>query len=447
MIALFDQSNDAFGFLAALVGSICYGSYGVPIKATQSVDVHPLVLQTYRTVVVFVASVSIVRLLQEPTAWTPYGLLAGLLEVCGGTAGIVAIRTAGIATAIGTWASVMIVVNFVWGILIFHEPVRSLPGTCGAFVMLGVGLIGMTKFSSPTNTTAKSGIESKPDDLEFVRLVDTTSGKNDTPTNPRKNDASINNEMFDGKAGNGMNFKRLISRKRVEEFREDDDSNKDDDVDDDNQSKESFDSNEANNPSSNDKEERVRWRIIHLGASLTDRQFGIGCAMLNGILGASAMVPLHYAKHQGFSEFSYIFSFVTGVLIANMLLWVLYFTFHCCCQSRTHPFRRDAMRTAFEAMPLWHFRELWFKLLIAGLLLTAGMIGSILSISRLGQAVGNSLIQSKILVSGLWGICCFQEIKDRRAITNWFLSATLSVLSILWLSFERQAVVGEKEIL
>jgi hypothetical protein len=61
--------------------------------------------------------------------------------------------------------------------------------------------------------------------------------------------------------------------------------------------------------------------------------------------------------------------------------------------------------------------------------------------------VGNSLIQSKILVSGLWGICCFQEIKDRRAIRNWFLSATLSMASILWLSLERQTIVAEEEIL
>mmetsp|Transcript_23346 Transcript_23346/g.41133 ORF Transcript_23346/g.41133 Transcript_23346/m.41133 type:complete len:100 (+) Transcript_23346:3-302(+) len=97
-------------------------------------------------------------------------------------------------------------------------------------------------------------------------------------------------------------------------------------------------------------------------------------------------------------------------------------------------------------MPRWYFKKLWLKLLAAGLLLSGGMFGSILATSSLGQAVGNSLIQSKILVSGLFGICCFHEIKDRRAITNWFLSATVSVASILWLSYERRASASTEDI-
>ncbi|KAG7365037.1 drug/metabolite transporter superfamily protein [Nitzschia inconspicua] len=425
MLFPLDKGNDAFGFLAAFVGSLCYGSYGVPIKATQSIEVHPLVLQSYKSLVVLVASLSVVRLFEEPS-WTPYGLLAGLLEVVGGTAGIVAIRKAGIATAIGTWASVMIVVNFVWGILIFHEPVRSMSSTCGAFTMLGMGLIGMTKFSSPNN----SGNEIK-DEMEVIRLM----------KSPGKEDTSQKDEEFDRETGNNMSVKRLIPRKRVEEYEDGDNSSENGDT-----RIDEYPELTGASITSNDKGERIKWRIQHLRTNLTDREFGIACAMFNGILGASAMVPLHYTKNQGFSEFSYIFSFVIGACIANLLLWAVHFIFHCCCHSN-NPFRLEVIKNAYKAMPHWHMQELWFKLLVAGLLLTMGMFGSVLAISSLGQAVGNSLIQSKMLVSGLWGICCFQEIKDQRAITSWFLSATLSVVGILWLSFERQAVTSLEDIL
>lgn len=448
LLLLSNLSYDGFGYLAACIGSLCYGTYGVPIKATQSVDVHPLVLQSYRTVVVFVASVSIVKLIEAQPTFTPFGLLAGLLEVVGGMAGIVAIRTAGIATAVGTWASVMILVNFVWGILIFHEPVRSMPGTCGAFGMLGIGLMGMTAFSSPNKSSSSNstnepinGSHQHDDGLEITtKLIE--------PLTKESNDNHDERAAFDNSEKGITMSKRHICRKRVVEdlhLQQDDSTTARDDSEDDGSDDDEYPDLLAGQVTSNDKQERPRWRrlLLHPRASLTDRQFGIACAMLNGVLGASAMVPLHYAKKRGLSAFSYIFSFVTGVLIANVLIWVIYFVFQCCCQSNKYYFfQRESIRNAVDAMPQWHFRVLWWKLLLAGLLLTGGMIGSVLSISHLGQAVGNSLIQSKILVSGLWGICCFQEIKDHRAILKWFLSATLSVASILWLSFERQAAVS-----
>jgi glucose uptake protein GlcU len=431
------NSNDAVGFLAALVGSLCYGSYGVPIKATQSIDVHPLVLQSYRTIVVFVASTSIVRLFEEPT-WASYGLLAGLFEVCGGTAGIVAIRKAGIATAIGTWASVMIVVNFVWGILIFREPVRSISGTCGAFAMLGIGLIGMTKFSS-----SPSGVKGSISSIEVQRMNVKDAPISGGKSQPSKSlDMSALEDEFDDEGGSSMGTKRLISRKRIEEIDEVVSASSITEGED-TESSIDFDLVQTNTMS-NDKGDRPRWRLQNLTPFLTERQFGIACAILNGILGASAMVPLHYSKNQGFSELSFISSFVSGVLLANMLLWAIFVPFHCFCRSS--PFRKESLQKAFDALPQWYVKDLWFKLLIAGLLLTVGMFGSVLAISSLGQAVGNSLIQSKILISGLWGICFFQEIKDRRAIRNWFLSATLSIASILWLSFERQTNFAAEEI-
>ena len=101
--------GDSCGFVTALVGAISYGSFGVPVKATLDVDVHPLVLQTYKSCVVFVTCWFVV-LLGEAPKFTPLGLLSGLLWVLGGTGGIYAIRQAGMAIAVGTWASTMVLV-------------------------------------------------------------------------------------------------------------------------------------------------------------------------------------------------------------------------------------------------------------------------------------------------------------------------------------------------
>jgi hypothetical protein len=42
----------------------------------------------------------------------------------------------------------------------------------------------------------------------------------------------------------------------------------------------------------------------------------------------------------------------------------------------------------------------------------------------------------------MWGIFYYKEIRDPKAIRNWFLSATLSVVAIIWLSRERIAAKG-----
>lgn len=134
-----DTCGDECGWIAGILAALCYGSFGVPIKWTKQLhlvgnnnnvessavndnDLHPLVLQSYKTLTLFSMS-WLVLLLPNVTSfvddYTHWGLLSGLLWVLGGTGGVYAIRMAGLAIAVGTWASVMIAVNFIWGILIF----------------------------------------------------------------------------------------------------------------------------------------------------------------------------------------------------------------------------------------------------------------------------------------------------------------------------------------
>mmetsp|Transcript_20233 Transcript_20233/g.46001 ORF Transcript_20233/g.46001 Transcript_20233/m.46001 type:complete len:120 (+) Transcript_20233:139-498(+) len=83
MMLLSEKCDDTCGFLAAIFGAICYGSYGVPIKAASSIDAHPLVVQSYKTLVVFTTSLLILFVEKKPR-WTPYGLLADFFQGCFG---------------------------------------------------------------------------------------------------------------------------------------------------------------------------------------------------------------------------------------------------------------------------------------------------------------------------------------------------------------------------
>mmetsp|Transcript_28450 Transcript_28450/g.80083 ORF Transcript_28450/g.80083 Transcript_28450/m.80083 type:complete len:496 (-) Transcript_28450:2255-3742(-) len=464
------QSSNIHGWLAAAIGALGHGSFGVPIKFTKDIDVHPLVLQSFKSFVMILLC-PIIPMLGYDVAFTPWGLLSGLLWVVGGTGGIIGIRNAGMAAAVGTWASTMVIVNFVWGILIFQEPVHSFWGTCAAFMLLIVGIIGMSRYSAPTSNkggTVDGGIS----DAEASKLLDvatndegmvemtdnkttTTTNKDTdiaTPTNYHRNDPT-----------------QLKSRKRMfssDEFPEEDETIIMNTNSNNNRNNSNFDSNEiqdafhdeanitvttkiddadnipdanTHNHSNTIQSER-KGNMSSVFSRFTKRQIGILFSVWNGLFVGSAFVPIHFAKQAGFAGVTYFISFAFGGLLSNLLLWVMYMMYHY--------FRQPtgvSLSQAMESMPAWHLRQIWKYGIVAGFLLSMGMFGSILATSALGQGVGNSLVQSKILISGLWGILFFKEISDRRMVRRWFASAIVCVVAILCLSYERLVAKEDEE--
>jgi glucose uptake protein GlcU len=384
--------GDPCGWIAAAIAALTYGSYGVPVKATLDIDVDPLVLQSYKTSVLFAMS-WIVLLLGEEAKWTWHGIVAGFLWVSGGSFGILGIRNAGMAVAVGTWASVMVLINFLWGIVIFREPVNSLPRTCIAFGALMCGLIGMSKYSA----VAKGPIQGSKSGRREIELG-----------------ASVSSVSL--ASGNRSSRRRIDDEETVPMVASDDSDN---------------DSISANL----DDDDKSRPVYAHvMGVPHTQREFGILCSVLNGILAGSSLIPMHFAKAHGFFGRTFILSFGSGSLVANMVMWVIYFL-----HIHHNGSKGTTLRASYAMMPSLYLKELWFRGLMAGILLAIGMFSSILSISFLGQGVGNSLVQTKILISGLWGIFWFKEVKDGQAICKWFASAALCVSAILWLSYERNS--------
>jgi glucose uptake protein GlcU len=385
--------GDPCGWIAAIIGALAYGSYGVPIKATLDIEVHPLVLQSYKTVVLFTLS-WFVLLLGEEAKWSGYGIISGFLWVSGGSFGILAIRNAGMAVAVGTWASVMVLVNFVWGILVFQEPVNSFSHTCMAFGTLSCGLVGMSKYSVVCSKPSPSS-QDNPEEVELPMVESRFFIEKDNLTSRRRLDEEEVTPMLPATSGDRDEEKPGAEKKLV--------------------------------------------HTVIAGIPLTQRESGILFAVLNGLLAGSSLVPMHFAKAHGFMGRSYILSFGSGSMAANLVIWAGYFVF-VYLKNRSE---ESTLRTTYHLMPALHLKALWFRGVMAGLLLTIGMFGAIFAIAFLGQGIGNSLIQSKILISGLWGIFWFKEVKDPEAIGKWFASATVCVASILWLSYERNLVTSK----
>uniref|UniRef100_A0A6U0ENB9 EF-hand domain-containing protein n=1 Tax=Helicotheca tamesis TaxID=374047 RepID=A0A6U0ENB9_9STRA len=144
------DGNDTCGWIAAIVAMVCFGTFGVPIKgdAANSVDIDPLVMQSYKTIMCFVTSWVVLPL--EGFTFTPWGIVSGLFWVPSGVMAIYAIRNAGLAVSQGTWSSIIVLVSFVWGVFIFNEHVKSKLNACFAILLMMMGLWGMSYYSAPT---------------------------------------------------------------------------------------------------------------------------------------------------------------------------------------------------------------------------------------------------------------------------------------------------------
>jgi len=430
--------SDSCGWLAALIALLSYGTYGVPIKHTvhhmSSGDVNPLVFQSYKTVTMLCLA-PLVVFLDVPLRWTPWGLLSGLLWVLGGTGGVVGVRWAGMSTAIATWASVMIMVNFVWGILVFQEPVANLPHTVAAFLLLGLGLIGMSRFGAPS-TDSSNTIHN----YQHVALTMEENGEESNDSGIRMSFSMMGEEDDDDDEAEIEGLEVVATKNDLPEIsarlRRSDTLSASESV---GEMNAESDVESVVAPPSFNAETHVR---VFKSRVVSKRLVGIGAAVFNGLMAGSSLIPMHYAKRHGFGGVHYMLSYAVGAFISNLILWLIYYVVVFSRLSSLEVSWRSRLLQAAAEMPKPHLQQLWKPGLCAGLLLTVAMFGSILSVTYLGQGIGNSVIQAKIMVSGMWGIFFYKEVTDPKAIRNWFLSASVSVGAIIWLSRERIAATA-----
>ena len=284
------------GWIAVLIAVIGFGSYAVPIKdeAANSVDVDPLVMQSYKSFMCFVASWFVLFINGQELSFTYWGIVSGLFWVPAGTLYIYAVKNCGIATTQGIVSSSIVTVSFIWGHFIFHEPVQSQLAAYIAVLIIMTGLIGMSYFSSSSSILR--------DETLVVSSTPNIEGENETSDCDlhRNDNVDSTHSFLNEKESDEISHVGQIpisqqlsseGRKRKVSDTYDDDTT--------------------------DYGLLPRRKYSH-------RNLGRVSALMCGVWGGSCMIPMHYSNDNTHG-LGYVISFATGAIIVTILLWILRF--------------------------------------------------------------------------------------------------------------------------
>ena len=149
---------------------------------------------------------------------------------------------------------------------------------------------------------------------------------------------------------------------------------------------------------------------------------------MDGILFGLNLVPMHYSSYRGEE---YIISFASGAMIVTIIFWILRWGYNS--------FEQKSFRKGYQALPSMYFKTIIVPASLAGLIWSFGNMGQILSVTYLGESIGMSIVQSSLIVSGIPGILWFKEIRGRRAILLWSISAVITFVGIVLLSRQHKS--------
>lgn len=373
------EANVSAGWAAVCVACAAFGSFAVPMKNERVIEanVHPLTFQTYKTF--WVLATSMLTFFFIPVEVSPWGFVSGLSWVPAGVAAVVSVQNVGLGVGQGTWSSLIVLVSFAWGLLVFQEPVSSSFLACLGIVLLCLGVYGMSRFARQGNASENSrngddlgdskalaGDREDGTQLSLLREVD---GGVDAARNGEASIAAFS--MIDGE------METVIGSAGYEQ---------------------------SGTP----------------GPSHSSWKLGMAAAVFNGVWGGSNMVPLKLAGgSSSHSGIGYVFSFAVGSAAVNICLWLALLAWYRCKVS---------------ALPSLEVRTMLVPGAIAGVLWSLGNVAAIVAVLNLGQAVGYSSCQASIMVSGLWSIFYYGEVSELRQIILWLCSALLALSGIIVLS-------------
>eukprot|EP00980_Cylindrotheca_fusiformis_P006646 scaffold1390_cov138-Cylindrotheca_fusiformis.AAC.49 len=296
---------------------------------------------------------------------------------------VYAIKNAGLAIGIGVGSSFIVLISFTWGIFVFDEHVHSRLDACFAVGCMMVGLLGMAYYSAPSiSHPSPQPLRRDSEESPYLPL------ENDEPEDGAFDDEAPNEDAIECSESDDEVV--VVDDSTIEEMLPD-------------------------------------THTICCGMKVQRRTLGILAAMFTGIYGGSILAPMKFAPADAKGS-HFLLSFAIGASIVNLSIWVVrcFFLLH----------RHGSMSRAYAALPSFHFRKMWLYGGACGTLWSIGNAFSILSVEFLGEGVGYSVVQSSMLVSGLWGIFYFKEIEGVEIIAKWLASASITVLGILLLSFE-----------
>lgn len=167
--------------------------------------------------------------------------------------------------------------------------------------------------------------------------------------------------------------------------------------------------------------------VNFLGRKLPKRTYGIILAGAFGLWGGSIMVPMKLAP-SNVQGAHFLLSFSIGSSIVTLLFWAVRYLYYV--------YQYQSLSEAYDALPSFHLRVMWVAGGTSGLLWSIGNFFNLITVFYLGQGVGYPVVQSSMLVSGLWGIFYFKEVQGFKRISMWILSSLVTIYGIVLISYE-----------
>jgi Transmembrane family, TMEM144 of transporters len=326
-------------------------------------------------------------------------------------------------------SSFIVLVSFIWGIFVFGEPIYSKFGASFAVLCLIAGLFGMSYYSSPHITTMVNGsipIHQSDDTVDYRYMQQNESEDDDD------NDDGQENVATDGEAVVEKRVQLSEQSGMVTASRESY-SDLDNSSDPTTAATSTAHAHGAGTGAMVENGHAVanplalNTTVEVCGWHVPQRRLGMGAAAFCGIWGGSIMAPMKFCRADTKGT-HYLLSFAIGAAIVNAALWLLRYLYHV--------IKHQSWKRGYETLPSFHFRVMWRPGGLSGLLWSIGNFFSLISVFYLGEGVGYPLVQTSILVAGLWGIFYFKEVKGTESVLKWLLSASLTVFGILLLSYE-----------
>ena len=339
-------------------------------------------------------------------------------------------------------SSLIVLVSFVWGIFIFKEPIHSQFGACIAILCMILGLFGMSYFSAPTTSITSSSsvghtatgsmnsvvyeeVGTIMDDDE----VDETIGEHDENIETRLPYSDDRRERDVEKS-----TQPVIHRSTTYHNESDDDEQ----IQTNNDTQIGTSADGVNLPTSQQHRHEIILHDhelithVHVGGQykISKRYLGMASAAFCGLYGGSIMAPMKFSTADTKGT-HFLLSFAIGAMIVNVALWIIRYLY-----GVVH---YQSWTDAYTQLPSFHLRKMWLAGGTSGILWSIGNFFSLISVFYLGEGVGYPLVQTSILISGLWGLFYFKEIQGADRITKWLLSSVMTVCGILLLSFEHHA--------
>jgi Transmembrane family, TMEM144 of transporters len=315
-------------------------------------------------------------------------------------------------------SSLIVLVSFTWGIFIFQEPIHSQFGASVAILSMILGLIGMSYYSSPS-------IPQQP--VVYAEVVtaaeeEDNSDLNDIQATPKHfsdNDVEISmhatHRSTITNSGNGSQHRNIEGdcenvSAPVHEMEDDTSSVRIVAIDD-----------------AQLHDHEIIRHVVICGYVVSKRHLGMLSAAFCGLWGGSIMAPMKFCSADTKGT-HYLLSFSIGASIVNIVLWMLRYLYNV--------IQYQSFYDAYKNLPSFHLRKMWLAGGTSGILWSIGNFFSLISVFYLGEGVGYPLVQTSILISGLWGLFYFKEVQGTHRICKWLMSSLLTVFGILLLSYE-----------